>query len=230
MNILSGADSRGVPANLNGNGQSYGNMSGAETEAPMMWIANDAGTGYSYQTYSKTPLMLSMLGGIVGDAEVQRAHSEYTKTWAFKHPSPWDYMFFMGNQLKQDLGWFWYYWLYTTESVEGSIQDVKSVGAATTVTVRQDGQMPSPVVLKIDFAPKGAAIRQMKNSVKLDSASALVTFPVEVWFNGSKTFKAALNFGGRKIEKITLDPYGRFPDKDVTDNVWPRQPKPPVTP
>ena len=65
MNILSGADARGVPANLNGNGQSYGNMSGSETEAPMMWIANDAGTGYSYQTYSKTPLMLSMLGGVV---------------------------------------------------------------------------------------------------------------------------------------------------------------------
>jgi hypothetical protein len=129
----------------------------------------------------------------------------------------------MSNALKQDLGWFWYYWLYTTESVEGSIQDVKSVGAATMVTVRQDGQMPSPVVLKVEFAPKGAAIRQMTNSVALDSASALVTLPVEVWFNGSKTFQAKLNFGGRKIEKITLDPYGRFPDKDAKDNVWPRQ-------
>ena len=47
--------------------------------------------------------MLSMLGGIVGDAEVQRAMSEYTKAWAFKHPSPWDYIFFMNNALKQDL-------------------------------------------------------------------------------------------------------------------------------
>ena len=27
-------------------------------------------------------------------------------------------------------------------------------------------------------------------------------------------------FGGRKIEKITLDPGGRFPDKDAKDNVW----------
>ncbi len=215
---------------LNCNGQSFGAQSGDESYAMLMWNANYGGPRYQDQAYGRAPKMLSMLGGIVGDSAVWHAMSGYAKAWLFKHPTPWDYAFFMSRALKQDLGWFWYYWLYTTESVEGSIQDVKSVGPATTVTVRQDGQMPSPVVLKVEFAPKGAAIRQMKNSVKLDSASALVTFPVDVWFNGSKTFKAALNFGGRKIEKITLDPYGRFPDKDVTDNVWPRQPKPPVTP
>jgi hypothetical protein len=195
-----------------------------------MWNANYGGPRYLDQADGRAPKMLSMLGGFVGDSAVWRAMSGYAKAWLFKHPTPWDYAFFMSNALHKDLGWFWYYWLYTTESVEGSIQDVKSVGAATTVTVRQEGQMPSPVVLKVDFAAKGPAIRQMANSVKLDSASALVTFPVDVWFNGSKTFKAALNFGGRKIEKITLDPYGRFPDKDVTDNVWPRAVKPPVTP
>jgi hypothetical protein len=43
-----------------------------------------------------------------------------------------------------------------------------------------------------------------------------------VWFNGSRTFKADLDFGGRKIAKITLDPFGRFPDRDTNDNVWPR--------
>ena len=80
---------------------------------------------YSFQTYSKTPLMLSMLGGIVGDAEVQRAMSEYAKAWSFKHPSPWDYIFFMNKALKQDLSWFWYYWLWTTESVDGSIESVR---------------------------------------------------------------------------------------------------------
>ena len=89
----------------------------------MMWNANYAGPSmYSFTTYAKTPLMLSMLGGIVGDDNVQRAMSDYAKAWAFKHPSPWDYIFFMNNALKQDLNWFWYYWLWTTESVDGSIE------------------------------------------------------------------------------------------------------------
>ena len=32
-------------------------------------------------------------------------------------------MFFMNNALGRDLGWFWYYWLFTTESVDGSIAE-----------------------------------------------------------------------------------------------------------
>jgi peptidase M1-like protein len=222
MNILSGADSAKTPPNLDGLGQSYGRTSGDENEPPMMWSANNAGSMYSFQTYSKTPLMLSMLGGIVGDDEVQRAMSEYTKAWAFKHPSPWDYIFFMDKALGRNLEWFWYYWLWTTESVDGSIANVSTNGAKTAVTVRQDGQMPSPVVLKIKFAETGAPIKPMVNAKMLDDTTALVTWPVDVWFVGNRTFVANLDFGGREITTITLDPGCRFPDRDPGDNVWPR--------
>jgi hypothetical protein len=223
MNILSAADRSNTPPNLDGRGQSYGTVSGDEAEPPMMWNANYAGPArYSFQTYSKTPLMLSMLGGIVGDTAVQRAHSEWGKTWSFKHPSPWDYMFFMNHALNRDLGWFWYYWLFTTESVDGSIQNVSTSGSKTTVTVHQAGQMPSPVVLKVQFAPSGPAIRKMANAVMTDSATAVVTWPVDVWFGGSRTFKATLDFGGRKIARIVLDPGCRFPDRDPSDNAWPK--------
>jgi peptidase M1-like protein len=228
MNILSNADSRGVPANLNGLGQSYGRTSGNEEEPPMMWSANNAGSMYSFQTYGKAPLMLSMLGGIVGDAEVQRAMSEYAKTWSFKHPSPWDFVFFMDKALGRDLEWFWYYWLWTTESVDGSIANVSTTGSKTTVTVRQDGQMPSPVVLKIELASSGPAIKPMVNAKMLDDTTAIVTWPVDVWFLGSRTFQAPLDFGGRAITKITLDPGCRFPDRDPSDNVWPKDAAPPA--
>jgi hypothetical protein len=221
MNILSDADAEGVPANLDGLGQRYGRTSGNEEEAPMMWAANLAGPMYGFQTYSKTPLMLSMLGGIVGDAEVQRAMREYTRVWSWKHPSPWDYMFLMNRELKQDLNWFWYYWLWTTESVDSRIADVKNTASKYTVTIRQDGQMPSPVVLKVQLEEKGAAAKPMANAKMLDERTALVTFPVDVWFNGSRSFDAVLDFG-RPITSVTFDPNCRFPDKDPTDNVWPK--------
>jgi hypothetical protein len=223
MNILSDADARKQAPSLNGLGQSYGRMSGNEEEAPMMWPANYAGPLYGFQTYSKTPLMLSMLGGMVGDSEVQRAMSEYAKTWAFKHPSPWDYMFFMDKALGRDLQWFWYYWLWTTESVDGSIASVTANGGKAVVTVRQDGQMPSPVVLKVKLASSGPTIKPMTNAKMLDDTTAIVTYPVDVWFIGNRTFQATLDFGGRAVESITLDPDGRFPDKDPSDNVWPRK-------
>ena len=226
MNILSAADRRHQPPNLNGRGQSYGRTSGNEREAPLMWDANYGGPMYSFQAYGKAPLMLSMLGGVVGDSAVWRAMSGYAKAWRFKHPSPWDYAEYMSHALHRDLGWFWYYWLFTTEAVDGSIQKVTASAGRTTVVVRQDGQMPSPVVLAVEFAPTGPRIRSMHNSVMRDSVTAIVTYPVDVWFSGSRTFKATLAFGPRKIEKITLDPDGRFPDRDPSDNVWPASARP----
>jgi hypothetical protein len=221
MNILSEADADKRVPSLNRLGQQYGLTSGREDEPPMMWNANYAGGQYQFQTYQKAPLMLSMLGGIVGDANVQKAMSDWTKAWAFKHPSPWDYIFFMNNALKQDLNWFWYYWLWTTESVDGRIESVTTAGSRTTVVVRQAGQMPSPVVLRVQFAAEGPALKTMPNAT-IDGNSALVTWPVDVWFSGNRTFQAVLDFGGRAITWVQLDPACRFPDRDPVDNLWPK--------
>jgi len=224
MNILSGDDRSGRPVDLDGLGQEYGRTSGNEREAPLMWDANYGGPMYEFQGYGKAPEMLSMLGGIVGDTAVWKAMSAYAATWRFKHPSPWDFAFSMDRSLGRDLGWFWYYWLFTTEAVDGSISSARISGGRATVTVREDGQMPSPVVLAVHFAPKGARIRPMKNAVVVDDSTAVVTWPADVWFGGSRTFVARLNFGTRKIERIVFDPHCRFPDNNVDDNTWPRQP------
>jgi hypothetical protein len=45
---------------------------------------------------------------------------------------------------------------------------------------------------------------------------------VDVWFNGSRIYNAVLDFGGRAIESVQLDPACRFPDRDPADNVWPK--------
>ncbi len=223
MNILSRANRDGKEPDLDGLGQSYGRISGTEDEPPMMWNANYAGNLYGFQTYGKTPLMLSMLGGIVGDDAVRDAMSGYTKAWSFKHPSPWDYMFYMNNALGQDLEWFWYYWLFTTESVNGSIKGVATKGDKTIVTVHQAGGMPSPVVLEVEFEPSGPAVKAMPNAKMRSADIAVVTYPVDVWFNGNRTFEAVLDFGKRKTRKITFDPSRRFPDNEPKDNVWPRE-------
>ena len=224
MNILSRDDRTGQPADLDGLGQRYGRTAGDEREAPLMWDANYGGPMYSFQAYSKAPLMLSMLGGIVGDTAVWEAMSDYAKAWRFKHPSPWDYALFMDNALHRDLAWFWNAWLFETSSVDGGIQRVVTSGTRTTVTVKQDGEMPSPVVLEVRLAPGASKGASMPNVTMVDDTTAVATWPVDVWFGGSRTFDAVLDFGGRAVKKITLDPGCRFPDRDVTDNVWPPDP------
>lgn len=223
MNILSDADAEGKAPVLDGLGQSYGRTANNEAEAPMMWNANYAGPQfYGFTTYSKTPLMLSALGGIVGDSAVQRAHREFGVAWMYRHPSPWDWMFSMQRSLGRDLGWFWNAWLFGTESVDHRLVSVRAQGIRTRVTVAQDGQMPAPIVLDVTFAANGPAIRPMKNAVMLNDRTARVTVPVDVWFDGRRQHAVDLVFGARTIEKVTLDAQGRFPDRNPADNVWSR--------
>ncbi len=224
MNILSDAHANGQAPSLDGQGQGYGQWSGNEEEPPMMWSANYGGPMYGFQTYMKAPMMLSMLGGIYGDEAVQAAISEYAHAWKFKHPSPWDFAHFVSNELDADLGWFWYYWLFTTESVEGSIESVALDDEHCVVTVRQDGEMPSPVVLGVEFAASDSApdLSSMDNAVLADDGTVIVTWPVDVWFDGSRTFEAELDFDGQRISSITLDPFRRFPDENPGDNRWSR--------
>lgn len=220
MNTLSAAHAQDRLPSLDGYGQSYGDISGNEFEPSMMWVSNYSGPLTGFQTYIKAQMMLSMLGGMHGDEQVQQAISDYAHTWSFKHPSPWDFAFFMSQALEADLGWFWYYWLFTTERVDGSIQSVQQEGEELVVRVHQAGEMPSPVVLKVEFEGEGAAIQPMENSEMLDPTSAIVRWPVDVWFDGARSFDARLRFGERKIRRITLDPFRRFPDKDKGDNQW----------
>ena len=230
MNILSGADARGAAPNLEGRGQSYGRTSGNEQEPPLMWAANYGGSMYGFQTYQKVPLMLSMLGGMFSDEAVQGAISDYTHEWAFKHPSPWDFAFFMSNALGEDLGWFWNSWLFTTASVDGSIEDVVRADGRTTLTVRQDGQMPAPVVVDVEYvseiselgARSSAGVPLGATFETIDAHTERITYPVSIWFDGGRTVDVVLPVDPTGIAKITLDPNGRFPDKDLTDNEWPR--------
>lgn len=227
MNLLSKADLAGQPLTraMDGVGQPCCFLSELEPQAPLMWDANYAGPQYYTTTYQAPGKMLSMLGGVVGDTAVWRAMQAYAQAWRFKHPSPWDFTFFMNRALGQDLDWLWYPWLFTAEkSVDGGIERVRSMGRRTVVTMHQQGRIPAPVVLKVEFAARGPALKAMPNSVVVDSVTALVTYPVDVWFTGRRTFTATLDFGGRKIERLTLDPEARFPDRDLTDNVWPKPP------
>lgn len=219
-NILSNADASGKPFNIDRRGQNYGAVSGNEDEPTLMWNANYGGGFYGFQAYNKVSMMFSMLGGIVGDDAMNAAIRKYVDTWKFKHPSPWDFTFFMNKELGRDLNWFWYYWLFTTDAVNGSIKEVRSQGGKTTVVVHQAGEMPSPVVLRVEFADGKDKLKPMANARMIDNKTAIVKWGEDVWFGGDRNFSAVLDFGKRSIKKITLDPYGRFPDSDAKDNVW----------
>ncbi len=104
-------------ASRSGTAPTYGDAARRSTAVPLIW-PDDRGPPdiraalYGYGTPRR---MFAALGNMVGHTAVLRALSDYAKAWRFKHPSPWDFMFFMNQALDRDLNGFWYKWIFSGE-------------------------------------------------------------------------------------------------------------------
>jgi hypothetical protein len=185
--------------------ESYRRIAGSELEAAMMWPTDFAGPYATMTTYVKAPVALHALGGVVGDSAVHKAFAEYAREWKFKHPSPYDFFMSMNHSLGRNLDWFWYQWFFTTYTVDQAVQSVAQRGDSVIVTVRDNGDMAMPVILKLDFA---------------NGSSELVVRKAEIWFAGSRSVSITIPLGNRKLSAVTVDPDNRFQDLDRTNNVW----------
>jgi hypothetical protein len=95
----------------------YGDATPRSLPVPLIW-PDDRGPpdlmAASYG-YGRPRRMFAALGNMVGHVAVVRALSGYAKAWRFKHPSPWDLMFYMNQALDRDLSAFWYKWIFATQ-------------------------------------------------------------------------------------------------------------------
>jgi hypothetical protein len=175
---------------------------------PLMTVSDAMDVEQHYQFYGKTAYGLNLLRNVVvGKERFDFAFRKYTETWAFKHPTPYDFFHSINNSTGEDLNWFWKEWFFTTWALDQAITDVKyadndpSKGAL--ITIENKGKMIMPVILKID---------------QTNSETAIIQLPVDIWMRGSTwTFKFASN---HKIDKVVLDPEKVLPDTNRKNNEW----------
>ena len=196
-----------APVNRQGGANGYRNIAGTEIEAPMMWTSNFAGPGTGVQVYSKGQVALNALGAIVGDSAVVRAMADYARAWKYKHPSPNDFFFSMNKSLGSDLDWFWYQWFFTTHTFDQAIQSARVAGDEIVLDVRDEGDLAMPLIVRVDWT---------------DGSYSVITYPADLWFDGSRSLMTRIPVKGRTMKSVTLDPDNRFQDLDRSDNVWPR--------
>jgi hypothetical protein len=133
---------------------------------------------------------------------------EYVRRWAYKHPTPADFFRTMEDGLGEDLSWFWRSWFYTTEQLDQAVDSVAladSAGVVSRIYLRNEGKMPMPVELSL---------------LMDDGSTRRFSLPVEIWFGGNR-FTAVIP-GPRKVNAVTIDPDGWYPDVDRDNNKWPK--------
>lgn len=82
--------------------------------------------------YAKPATALNVLREtIMGRELFDYAFKEYSRRWAFKHPTPADLFRTMEDASAVDLDWFWRGWFFTTDAVDISLDNVEKFNVIT---------------------------------------------------------------------------------------------------
>jgi hypothetical protein len=167
--------------------------------------------------YVKTAVGLALLRDeILGPVAFDESFREYTRRWAFKHPSPTDFYRTMENVSGKRLDFFFRQWF---------IENAHFDQAIDTVAEKQVGNVDSVAVLYANHA-RGVMPIHVRFTFT-DGSKQEYDYPVEVWSTNTTFYVRQYEFKGKKMAKVEIDPDKRVPDLDRDNNVWPREPAAP---
>jgi len=161
---------------------------------------------YSISTYSKGALVLAQLRYIIGEENFWETLKKYYNDWAFKHPTPNDFMRCAEKTSGMELEWFLTDWTQTTNTIDYGVKDAVALEEQTIVTLERIGLMPMPVevqVLMKDGRKKEYYIplQMMRGERPLRNNETLL----EDWAWAYPEYRFTVDVNPAKIESITID-------------------------
>ncbi|MEJ6791761.1 MAG: M1 family metallopeptidase [Lacinutrix sp.] len=104
-------------------------------------------TAYSISAYNKGSVFLSQLGYVIGEDNLKKTLKQYFTDWAFKHPTPNNFIRVAEKVSGLELEWYLTDWTMTTNTID---YGVKSIEGKTVVLMRI-GEMPMPIDLEVVY-------------------------------------------------------------------------------
>ena len=101
-------------------------MGGDKTRISPIMTNSESIYQFGNNAYGKPATALNILRETVMGRELfDYAFKEYSRRWAFKHPSPADFFRTMEDASGVDLDWFWRGWFYTTDHCDMAMEEVR---------------------------------------------------------------------------------------------------------
>jgi hypothetical protein len=180
---------------------------------PIMTIPDVVqGRNLGLTAYAKPSRGLTLLReDILGKSRFDYAFRYYVHQWVYKHPTPFDFFHAIENGSGETLDWFWRGWFLEDWKIDQAVTGVVPVSnddpsKGVAITIENLQKLPMPVTVEV--AEANGKIGRVK-------------LPVEVWMHGP-VWK--FHYGSTdKVTMVTVDPDGRYPDADRSNNVWKAQ-------
>ncbi|NND63052.1 MAG: M1 family metallopeptidase [Flavobacteriaceae bacterium] len=194
-------------------------------EMPLSTHADRYATNRNYgiSAYSKGNVFIAQLGYVIGEENLKKTIKRYYKDWAFKHPTPNDFIRVAEKVSGFELDWYLTDFAQTSNTIDYSINEVEKTANGAKVKLERKGLMPMPIDLKVEYvdgteeqfyiplqmarAEKNNPNPETKRTVLSDWAWAIPTYEFE--FNTTK-----------EVKSVMIDPSEMMADVNVKDNVW----------
>ena len=197
-------------------------------EEPMSTHADYFETSAAYNTagYVKGALFLNQLEYIIGKPAFDKGLLDFFNTWKFKHPDANDFIRVMETSSDIELDWYKDYWIYSTKTIDYSVDTVVGNSNETIVLLRRDAAMPMPIDVSIQLSD-GTRINYnipldiMRGFKSETPAQGPLYTILPDWDWVNPYYRIDLPYGMEQIKSIVIDPTRRMVDIFRADNEWP---------
>ena len=206
--------------------KSYAFMVNSGKELPQTTHADrhDVNQVYSISAYSKGSIFLSQLGYVIGNENLMKTIRRYYKEYAFKHPTPTDFIRIAEKVSGTQLEWYLNDWSRTTNTIDYGIKDVIAKDNKTSITLQRIGRMPMPIDLYVEYTDGTAEtfyvpLRMMFGG-KSNPFPNLNRTVLSDWAWSFGTYQFSIDKPKKSIKQIIIDPTEMMADIQKDNNIY----------
>ena len=180
--------------------------------------------GYTATAYYKGLLFLTQLDYIMGNEALIKTLKRYYKEYAFKNPTPNDFIRIAEKVSGMQLQWFLNEFMETNHTADYAIDKVESKNNKTEVTLKRLDRLPLPVDIWV--TDKAGKVRYIYIPLRMTYAEKPNVYPayertvLPAWVWGNPTYTFTLDMSLTDIKSIIIDPKNRSIDMNKDNNLY----------
>ncbi|WP_203256586.1 M1 family metallopeptidase [Hyunsoonleella ulvae] len=167
---------------------------------------------YGISAYNKGEVFLAQLGYVIGNDNLKKTIKQFFKDWAFKHPTPNDFIRIAEKVSGLELDWYLIDFAQTTNTIDYAVTSVEN----NSITLERKALMPMPIDLKVVYEDNSTENfyipLQMMRGEKPTSATIIKDW---AWAYPTYTFKTS-----KPVKSVEIDPSKLMADVNDTNNTW----------
>lgn len=174
---------------------------------------------YGISAYNKGAIFLEQLGYVIGSENLKKVLKKYFNDWAFKHPTPNDFLRVAEKVSGLELDWYLNDWTKTTNTIDYGVKSVIDDNGKTSVSLERIGLMPMPLDVEVEYNNGKKELFYIPlQMMRGEKPKISERTQLNDWAWTHPTYNFVINTPKSEIRSITIDPLNRMADIDKTNN------------